>query len=439
MELGKAKILKGEQMGNVKNIVAAVSFAVFVCFCLAEAAEQPLSTQQDSPQRLPAPDSVSELADYLKLAELNNAALKGSMEGWKVAQEAIPQAGALADPILSYGYATEPTPQRSAFEVMQMFPWFGTIQARKAVAEAMADSAGNEYKAKKLAVYYDVKAAFYEYYYLGKAVEITNENLELLRHFEQIVRTQYAASTAIHPDVIRVQIELAELENDLVTLEKQRPAAAARLNSLLNRPVESGLPWPKDAEYKNITIDRQMLAAVLRLNNPELKALDNQIDAAKSSRKLAQKRFYPEFGIGVGVDAGMGEDMESRVMPRIQLTLPIWRDNYKAGERQSRAQLMQIRQQKIQKDNDLSADVEKAFYEYESSQRKIALYRDVIIPKVNEMLTVSESAYQAGTIDFLSLIDSQRKYIEYRLMYERAMADNAVSLAQIEMLIGRQL
>ena len=50
---------------------------------------------------------------------------------------------------------------------------------------------------------------------------------------------------------------------------------------------------------------------------------------------------------------------------------------------------------------------------------KSHLYGDVIIPKVKEMLTASETAYQAGTIDFLSLIDAQRKFLEYRLMYER--------------------
>ena len=111
----------------------------------------------------------------------------------------------------------------------------------------MAKSAGKQYEAKKLAVYYDVKTAFYEYSYLGKAVEITKENLELVKHFEQVARTKYAASTATHPDVIRAQIELAELENELVSLEKQRPAAAAKLNSVLNRPAGSDLPWPKES------------------------------------------------------------------------------------------------------------------------------------------------------------------------------------------------
>jgi outer membrane protein, heavy metal efflux system len=407
------------------SILSAIIFIAAIC-------PQTLAQFADAN----APQS---LADYLKLAELNNAMLKANKEAWTVAIEEIPQAKSLSEPVVSYGYATERTPQRSAFEVMQMFPWFGTIEARSDAASAMAKSVGKQYEAKKIEVFYEVKTAFYEYGYIGKAVEITKENLELVRHFEEVARAKYATSIATHPDVIRAQIELAEMENELVSLEKQRPAAVAKLNSILNRSVESELPWPKETEYKQISIDRQMLLSVISRNNPELKALDYQIEAAKSNKKLAEKKYFPEFGIGVGVDAGMGEDMNSRIMPKIQLTIPLWRKGYKAAERQAQAQLTQIKQEKIQKDNDLAADMERIFYEFENSQRKIVLYKDVIIPKAMEMLTTSETAYQAGTIDFLNLVDAQRKYLEYRLTYEQTRAEYAQKLAELEMLCGTEI
>ena len=110
---------------------------------------------------------------------------------------------------------------------------------------------------------------------------------------------------------------------------------------------------------------------------------------------------------------------------------PAQLDAYKKSE--------QARKDKEQKANNLAAGAEQAFYEFENSQRKIVLYRDVIIPKAREMLTASETAYQAGTIDFLSLIDAQRKFLEYRLIYEKVMADNAQRLSELEMLTGKEL
>jgi outer membrane protein TolC len=395
-------------------------------------------TIPDAPKP-PELTKTSGLPDYLAYAALNNPGLRAEFEKWKASEEQIAQAKSLADPVLSYGYATEPTPQRSMFDVMQMFPWFGTIEARTDAASAMAKSAGKQYEAKKLTLFYEVKQAFYEYGYLARSVEITRENLELLRHFEEVVRIKYTTSTTTHPDVIRAQIELAKLENELISMERQRPAVIAKLNSILNRPALSDLPWPKAPQYKQVSIDSQRLVALATENNPELKALGHDIEAAESNQKLAEKRFYPEFGIGVGVDAGMGENMDSRTMPKIQLTLPIWRENYKAAQRQAEAQSRQASQEKNQLVNTLAANIQKVFYEFENSSREIVLYRDVIIPKTKELLMASETAYQAGTVDFLNLIDAQRTLLEYRLDYERAVAYNARQLAELEMLAGAPL
>ena len=55
------------------------------------------------------------------------------------------------------------------------------------------------------------------------------------------------------------------------------------------------------------------------------------------------------------------------------------------------------------------------------------------------MLAASEVAYKAGTVDFLSLIDAQRTLLNYKLLYERAGADNQQRLAELEMLAGAEL
>lgn len=379
------------------------------------------------------------LQDYLNLAAVNNAELKAEFEKLKAAIEEIPQAKSLEDPRVMYGYATERTTQRSMFEVMQMFPWFGAIEDRTDIATAMAKSGGRQYEAKKLALFYEVKQAFYEYSFLAKAIEITDENLQLMKHFEEVAQTKYAVAEATHPDIIRAQVELATMENDLISLNKSRPAVIARLNSLLNRPAENELPWPQAPPYREVLINFPQVNELITTNNPELQSAAYEIEAAKSSEKLAKKKFYPEFGVGVSVDAGMGENMHHRTMPKIQLTLPIWRSKYKAAERQANAQVMQATQQKVQMENTLAARGQQVLFKLQDSDRKIRLYGDVVIPKVKEMVIASESTYQAGSLDFLSLVDSQRSLIRYQFEYERIVADNAQKLAELEMLTGTQL
>ncbi len=410
--------------------IFSVIIAALTVFCSASIAAE--ARKYDT-------NDLLTLGDYLEYTLSHNAGLKASFERAAAASEAIIQAKTLDDPLLMYGYATEDTPQRSEFEVMQMFPWFGVIKDRTDVATAMAKLEGRQYETKKLEVLFEVKQAFYEYSFLAKSIEVTTENVQLIKHFEEVARTKYVVSEASQPDVIRAQVEVVTMENDLITWEKSRPAITAKLNSLMNRPAESKLPWPQVNPYRQIKIDFAQVNELIMQNNPELQGAAYEIEAAYSKEKLTKKEFYPQFGIGVAVDAGMGEDMHSRTMPKIQLTLPIWRKKYKAAERQAKAQVQQVKQQKVEIGNILSARAQQVLFELESSDRKIRLYRDTIMPKVKEMVGASESAYKAGTQDFLNLIDSQRTLIRYQLEYERVIADNGQSIAELEMLTGTDL
>ena len=168
-----------------------------------------------------------------------------------------------------------------------------------------------------------------------------------------------------------------------------------------------------------------------------------QQEIAKSWRK---KKCYPQLGIGVSyIDtaharaSGVDDSGKDPVIGMVSLTLPIWTDNYNAAQRQARAQLRQRTLEKTQMENTLASNAQQLLYEFEDSSRKIRLYRDVIIPKSKEMLLASETAYQSGSIDFLSLIDAQRVLLKYELYYERSLAENAQKLAKIEMLAGTQL
>jgi cobalt-zinc-cadmium efflux system outer membrane protein len=69
----------------------------------------------------------------------------------------------------------------------------------------------------------------------------------------------------------------------------------------------------------------------------------------------------------------------------------------------------------------------------------VTLYRDALIPKVRQTLEVTQRAFETGQADFLSLIDAQRTLLEFSLTYERAVADHAQRLAEMEMLAGKEL
>jgi len=396
-------------------------------------------------------NDLKALPDYLRFASLNNAELKAKFEEWKAALEQVPQAKALDDPKFTYSYFIEEVetrvgPQRNKFGIMQVFPWFGELEARTDVAVMKAKAARQRYEANKLKLFWKVKDAFYEFTYLATAIDTAKENLELLQHFEEIARTKYRAATATHPDIIRVQVELAKLEDVLKSLEQLREPTVAMLNSVLNRPFDAKLAWPAKEPTRQVEIDRQYIIESLKKANPQLAELGWEVEAAKARVELAKKKFYPDIGVGVdwiqtddAASSSPRDNGKDPVVLMFSMNIPLWRDSYKAAERQAKANVRKMQQQKVSTENKTIAQAIKVLYDVDDSQRKMHLYGDILVLKAEELVQASEAAYRSGTIDFLSLIDAQRMLLRYTLDHERAITNNQQKIAELEMLIGKEL
>lgn len=160
---------------------------------------------------LPKLTESSKLSDYLAYAALNNPGLEAAFNQWKAALERIPQVKALPDPRFNYLYyvqevETRVGPQQHGLGIAQVFPWFGKLSLRGDVATEATHAARKRYDAVKLKLFFEVKDAYYEYYYLAKSVAVTKENINLVKHLESVARNRYKAAVGTHPDVIRAQV-----------------------------------------------------------------------------------------------------------------------------------------------------------------------------------------------------------------------------------------
>ena len=168
--------------------------------------------------RLPELTENSGLSDYLAYAALNNPGLEAAFNRFKAALDRVPQVKSLPDPRFNYKYFIEEVetrvgPQRQSFGISQLFPWFGKLDLRGDVAGQAANAARQRYEAVKLKLFFEVKNAYYEYYYLAKSIAITRENVSLVKHLESVARSRYKASIGTHPDVIRAQVAVGKLED----------------------------------------------------------------------------------------------------------------------------------------------------------------------------------------------------------------------------------
>ncbi|MDR1610765.1 MAG: transporter, partial [Candidatus Symbiothrix sp.] len=79
------------------------------------------------------------LPGYLQIAAENNPGVKADFLVYQAALQKVPQAGALQDPQLDFGFFLQPMEiidgkQVADIKLMQMFPWFGTRKAARTEA-----------------------------------------------------------------------------------------------------------------------------------------------------------------------------------------------------------------------------------------------------------------------------------------------------------------
>jgi outer membrane protein TolC len=306
---------------------------------LAELERTPFAAGRETDAKSPLQElnADSTLSDYLAYAALNNPGLEAAFNKWKAALHKVPQARSLPDPMLSYAYQirnveTKVGPQRDKVGLMQVFPWFGKLDVKARVALEAAQSIRHRYEAEKLNLFNRVKKAYYEYYYLSRAIGITEENVALLKRLEGVVRTRYTAGAAPHSSLIKVQVALAKLEDRLETLRALRGPHAAKLNTALNRPAEKTIPWPKALPREKMEASDDELFRLLGEKNPELKAIDAMAEKEKLAIELATKNRYPNFSLGAQYvhtrnPHGTSRPVDSGKDPwvgMISLNIPIW-------------------------------------------------------------------------------------------------------------------
>lgn len=410
------------------------------------------TSKSEADSLLPNLDARSTLSDHLSYAALNNAGLEAAFNRWRAALERVPQVKSLPDPRFSYRYYIEQVEtrvgaQKQAFGISQMFPWLGKLGLRGDEAMKAADAERQRYEATKLKLFFQVKDAYYEYYYLWRAIGIIRENVQLVRNFERVARSRYQVAAAEHPDVIRAQVELGKLEDRLKTLEDLRGPIVARLNAALNRPAEAPLPWPKRIEEEIISLTDQQIFQWMAEFSPELAALDLEIARNRTRIDLARKDYYPDITLGLDyIDTAdsisanpPGDSGQDPVIAMFSINLPIWREKFDAALREASYNYRAASRSKREKLNSLNSQLKLALYSYRDGQRKIDLYRDTLVPKAVESVKVTEASFRAGDKTFLDLIDSQRIMLEFELAYERALSNKAQRLAELEMLVGKEI
>ncbi|PKP35644.1 MAG: transporter [Bacteroidetes bacterium HGW-Bacteroidetes-17] len=329
------------------------------------------------------------LDGYLEMAAKNNPELKATFNQYLASLEKVPQVGSLPDPQSSFGIFTKPMAilggsQVANIEVMQMFPWFGTLKIAKDEASEMAKAKFQVFIAAKAELFYQVKTNWYQLIKLDREIMLVEENIQLLESLEKLAMIKFQApasgssssgttgsgsmntsstenmnsgandmggmktnqmtsaplaatsmSNSSMPeemggqqsglqDVLRVKMEILEQQNKLLLLKDQRFTTENSFNALLNRDLNTRFQINDSLSIQQLPTEKLAIADSILNNNPMLAMLGNEAVSYELMGQKAKKMGLPMLGVGLNYMLIQKRDGNTFMMNGTDMLMPMF-------------------------------------------------------------------------------------------------------------------
>jgi outer membrane protein TolC len=395
---------------------------------------------------IPAPVSAQELLNgYLQTAAENNPGLKATFNEYMAALEVAPQAKALPDPQVAFGYFIKPVetrvgPQEFKISASQMFPWFGTLKAKENSAIQLAKAKYEVFEEAKSRLFNDVRSTYYNLYFNDKAISITAENIKILNTFQRLSFIKVEAGLVSAVDEYRIEMEIGDLENQLALLKDKQDVLNVMFNNLINLNNNKPVLVPEELWTNDFIHSKQAALDSILLNNHQLLTIDFQSEALRFKQEAANKMGKPDFSIGADyIIVGKGDDnlagTDAFLFPKIGITIPLYRKKYKAMVQEVIYLEKAKENEKINKYSVLETLFENGWKEYRDANRRLILYKSQL-KLAQKSLKLLETDYATGNRDFEEILRMERKFLKYNLELEKAKTDKQAAVSFITYLMG---
>jgi outer membrane protein TolC len=366
---------------------------------------------------------AQQLQSFMQEAELNSPEIQAYNLRHNIAEEKVNAADWIPNTEFSAGYfVSEPETrtgaQRARFSARQMLPWFGTITARENYAISMADAEYVEIVIAKRKLMLSVSQSYYRLYTIKSELKVLDENIELLKTYEQLALTSVEVGKASAVDVLRLQIRQNELQQQREVLHEGYVGEQTIFNNLLNRDGTTAVVILEDLELPSEDI--VYIENELRLN-PELLKYDKLYESVAQSELLNQAERNPMIGFGLDYvpvserpDLNFSDNGKDIIMPMVSVTIPIFNKKYASESKQNELRQLEIA---AQKDNRLN--ILESVYAQAISQRNQARIKyntqKKNLNQANDAEEILIKNYETGTIDFNDVLDIQELQLKFQM------------------------
>lgn len=384
------------------------------------------------------------LDEYLEFAVKNNPKLKAEYAQFEAALQKSPQVASLPDPTLTMSglgtmIETRVGAVEAKFNIMQMFPWFGTLEARRDAANLMAEAKFQKYLDLQNQVVYEVKTTYAELFALEETIKIKEENLTILDSYRELALSRFKSGGGAMVNVVKVDIDLESAKTEIELLKDMKNPVETQFNLLLNRNWDEKVIIQDTLLVPVLLIDT--ISEDLLENNPLLKAIEKEQASYFVQKDVVKKESMPNIGLGIDyniiserTDANPEGNGMDAIMPMVSISLPIFRKKYKAAREESKFMYISSTANEEAVRNELKTVLALTIYESKKAQKLINLYDKQLI-RSGQANKLYISSFSNATGDFEEVLRMNQDILLLETQKIEALKNGFIANAKLDYLL----
>ncbi|MCU1326925.1 MAG: uncharacterized protein JWN34_2295 [Bryobacterales bacterium] len=383
--------------------------------------------------------------DLVRALMQSNPEIQAARYRFDAATKKPSQAGTLPEPSVSYTNLGVGHPLSrlngsefayQGFSVSQEFPFPGKLGLAAEQGKREAEGERENYRAVVLDVTARLKLGWFEWLMVQKTTELVQRNIDLLSRFEEIARNRYTVGKGQQQDILKAQFEVSSLQREMLLLEERDQRAQAEIASLLGLPGIR-LHAPKSVEPTPFQMSLDELVKEAN-QSPRVRAEQSMVDVRAVGIDRSRKDFRPDFGVTLQWQH-TGGNFPDYYMATVEVKVPVYyarKQRYALEEAYSR--LNEAKQNYRAERHRASFRVRDQYLAIQSSEKMLGLYKSTLRPQAQLTLDAAVIAYEAGSIDFLSLVTNLTTLIGLERQYSDEVFRHEEAIVRLESVVARE-
>lgn len=336
---------------------------------------------------------------------------------------------------------------QSGFDASWELDLWGHVRRQIEAADAQVEAAENQRRDMLVSTLAELARDYIQLRGVQAQIAISNENLKITNDILQLTKTRAARGLTTQLDVENAAAQVEGIRAQLPDLESQESMEINALSLILDEPpgsLRSELARPKPVPPAPPRVPLG-IASELARRRPDIRAAEAQLHAATADIGVAVAEFYPSVRLNssnanIGLNAldlknlWKGSSLQYVLGP--SLSIPI----FDGGRLKSNLQLREIQQQEAAigyHKTVLQAwhEVVNALVAYRTEQQRRARLKDQI-DHSRRALALSRTRYDAGVIDFITVLDAARTLLQAELQYAQSTTSVSTNVVQLYKALG---